>query len=156
MNTKSHENNNLKIKTMSKKLILISTVVVSMFTVSCGNSQNTSPETAMANTDVIVTIDAKSFSDLIVSQPGTILDVRTPEEWAEGTLKDATKINYKGDTFEQEVEALDKNIPVYVYCRSGGRSAGAADVLKEKGFTKVYNLDGGISSWQENGFEVVK
>jgi rhodanese-related sulfurtransferase len=43
-----------------------------------------------------------------------------------------------------------------VYCRSGGRSASAADVLKEKGFTKVYNLDGGITSWQENGFEVVK
>lgn len=139
-----------------KKIILSSTVVLALFTVSCGNSQNNTPEKAITSNEVIVTVDAKTFSELTKSQSGTILDVRTPEEWAEGTLKDATKINYKGDTFEQEVEALDKNIPVYVYCRSGGRSASAADILKEKGFTKVYNLDGGISSWQENGFEVVK
>lgn len=139
-----------------KNLILISTVVISMFTVSCGTSQNKTPQTAIASTEVIVTVDAKSFKDLMVSEPGTLLDVRTPEEWAEGTLKDATKINYKGDTFEKDIEALDKNVPVYVYCRSGGRSASAADVLKEKGFKKVYNLDGGITSWQENGFEIVK
>lgn len=139
-----------------KKTILLSTLALALFTISCGTSQNNTPETAITNNEVIVTVDAKTFSELSSSQPGTILDVRTPEEWAEGTLKGATKINYKGDTFEQDIETLDKNIPVYVYCRSGGRSASAADVLKEKGFTKIYNLDGGITSWQENGFEVVK
>lgn len=139
-----------------KKTILVSTLALALFTISCGTSQNNKPETAITSNEVIVTVDAKTFSELSSSQPGTILDVRTPEEWAEGALKGATKINYKGDTFEQDIETLDKNIPVYVYCRSGGRSASAADVLKEKGFTKVYNLDGGITSWQENGFEVVK
>ena len=129
---------------------------MALFTISCGTSQKNTQETAITNNEVIVTVDAKTFSELTKSQPGTIVDVRTPEEWAEGTLKDAVKINYKGDTFEQDIETLDKNIPVYVYCRSGGRSASAADVLKEKGFTKIYNLDGGITSWQENGFEVVK
>jgi len=141
---------------MSKKLILISTVVVSLFTVSCGNSQNQTPQSAIANTEVIVNVDAKTFSELSTTQAGTILDVRTPEEWAEGTLKDAVKIDYQGNNFETEIERLDKNAPVYVYCKRGGRSSSAADILKEKGFTKVYNLDGGITSWQENGFEVVK
>ncbi len=141
---------------MSKKLILISTVVVSLFTVSCGNSQTQTPETAIASTEVIVNVDAKTFGELSASQPGTILDVRTPEEWAEGTLKDAVKMNYQGESFESEIESLDKNAPVYVYCKRGGRSSSAADILKEKGFTKVYNLDGGITSWQENGLEVVK
>ncbi|MGE0561371.1 MAG: rhodanese-like domain-containing protein [Flavobacteriales bacterium] len=141
---------------MSKKLILISTIVVSLFTVSCGNSQNKTPESAVANTEVIVNVDAKTFGELSRSQPGTVLDVRTPEEWAEGTLKDAVKINYQGDNFESEIESLDKNAPVYVYCKRGGRSSSAAEILKEKGFTKIYNLDGGITSWQENGFEVVK
>jgi len=139
-----------------KKTILLSTLALALFTISCGTSQKNTQETAITNNEVIVTVDAKTFSELTKSQPGTIVDVRTPEEWAEGTLKDAVKINYKGDTFEQDIETLDKNIPVYVYCRSGGRSASAADVLKEKGFTKIYNLDGGITSWQENGFEVVK
>lgn len=156
MNTKSHEYNKLKLKTMSKKIILLSTVVLALFTTSCGTSQNTSPETTMANTDIIVTIDAKTFSELSVSQPGTILDVRTPEEWADGTLKDAIKMNYQGDSFETEIESLDKNTPIYVYCKRGGRSSSAAEILKEKGFAKIYNLDGGITSWQENGFEVVK
>lgn len=141
---------------MSKKLILISTVVVSLFTVSCGNSQNQTSETAIASTEVIVNVDAKTFGELSASPMGTILDVRTPEEWAEGTLKDAVKIDYQGNNFETEIENLDKNAPVYVYCKRGGRSSSAADILKEKGFTKVYNLDGGITSWQENGFEVVK
>jgi rhodanese-related sulfurtransferase len=141
---------------MSKKLILISTVVISLFAVSCSNSQNKTPETAIANTEVIVNVDAKTFSELSTTKAGTILDVRTPEEWAEGTLKDAVKIDYQGNNFETEIERLDKNAPVYVYCKRGGRSSSAADILKEKGFTKVYNLDGGITSWQENGFEVVK
>ena len=141
---------------MSKKLISISIISLSLFTFSCGNSQNQTPEMAIANNEIIVDVDAKTFSELSVSQPGTILDVRTPEEWAEGTLKDAVKMNYQGSNFESEIESLDKNVPVYVYCKRGGRSSSAADVLKEKGFTKVYNLDGGITSWQDQGFEIVK
>lgn len=141
---------------MSKKLILISTVIVSLFTVSCGNSQTQTPEAAVASTEVIVNVDAKTFGELSTSTPGTILDVRTPEEWAEGTIAGAEKMNYHDEDFAQQIEKLDKNAPVYVYCKRGGRSSSAADILKEKGFTKVYNLDGGITSWQESGFEVVK
>jgi len=139
-----------------KKTILLSTVVLAIFTSSCGNSQNTTPETAIANVEVIVDVDAKTFGELSASQPGTILDVRTPEEWAEGVISGAEKINFHDDNFAQQIERLDKNVPVYLYCRSGGRSASAADILKENGFTKVYNLDGGIKAWQGNGFEVVK
>jgi rhodanese-related sulfurtransferase len=139
-----------------KKIILSSTVVLALFTVSCGNSQNTTPEAAIASAEVIVNVDAKTFGELSASQPGVILDVRTPEEWAEGTISGAERINYHDDNFAQQVDKLDKNIPVYVYCRSGGRSSSAADLLKDKGFTKIYNLDGGITSWKENGFEVVK
>ena len=139
-----------------KKIILSSTLVLALFTVSCGNSQNTTPEAAIASVEVIVNIDAKTFGELSASLPGVILDVRTPEEWVEGTILGAEKINYHDDNFAQQVDKLDKNTPVYIYCKAGGRSSSAADILKEKGFAKVYNLDGGITSWQENGFEVVK
>jgi predicted sulfurtransferase len=103
-----------------KKIILSSTVVLALFTVSCGNSQNTTPEAAIASAEVIVNVDAKTFGELSASQPGVILDVRTPEEWAEGTISGAERINYHDDNFAQQVDKLDKNIPVYVYCRSGG------------------------------------
>jgi rhodanese-related sulfurtransferase len=65
-------------------------------------------------------------------------------------------MNYNSDDFASQIEKLDKTKPVFVYCKRGGRSAGAAEILKEKGFTKVYNLDGGITAWTEEGQEVVK
>ena len=48
---------------------------------------------------------------------------------------------------------LDKEKPVYLYCRSGKRSASAAEKLKEAGFTEVYNLKGGILAWKEKQYE---
>ena len=83
-----------------------------------------------------------------------LVDVRTPGEYAEGHLEGAINIDYNGDNFSEEIEALTKTMAVYVYCRSGGRSARAAGVLSEKGFTEVYDLKGGILSWQEKGLPV--
>lgn len=85
-----------------------------------------------------------------------VLDVRTPEEWATGTLEGADRINIYDADFKEKAAQLDKNKAVMVYCRSGGRSAQAASMLKEMGFTEVYNLKGGITGWQTAGYEVVK
>ncbi|HRN40947.1 MAG: rhodanese-like domain-containing protein [Flavobacteriales bacterium] len=132
-----------------QKIVFIITILFSVLLSACGVGQNNNPNS------IIVDVDASTFKELI-NQPGTILDVRTPDEWADGIIAGAEKINFYNDNFTQQIEKLDKTTPVYLYCRSGGRSANAADILKEKGFTKVYNLDGGITSWQNNGFEVVK
>ena len=51
---------------------------------------------------------------------------------------------------------LDKNKELYIYCKSGNRSGKAARKLKELGFTKVYDLRGGISNWNSNNLEVIK
>ncbi|MBV6484706.1 MAG: Thiosulfate sulfurtransferase GlpE [Flavobacteriales bacterium] len=132
-----------------QKIVFIITILFSVLLSACGVGQNNNPNS------IIVDVDASTFKELI-NQPGTILDVRTPDEWADGIIAGAEKINFYDDNFAQQIEKLDKTTPVYLYCRSGGRSANAVDILKEKGFTKVYNLDGGITSWQNNGFEVVK
>ena len=76
-----------------------------------------------------------------------IVDVRTPEEYAEKHLKDAVNINFNNDDFVDLVSKLDKTKPVLVYCLSGGRSAKAAALISKKGCTAVYNLDGGILAW---------
>ncbi|WP_114492782.1 rhodanese-like domain-containing protein [Candidatus Ulvibacter alkanivorans] len=80
-----------------------------------------------------------------------LLDVRTPEEYEVGHLKDSQNICVTSDDFEEKVKLLDKSKPVYVYCRKGGRSAKAADILKEMGFTEVYDLEGGLTAWKEEG-----
>lgn len=78
-----------------------------------------------------------------------IVDVRTPEEYANGNIVGSTLINFMGDDFEQQAtEKLDKAYPVLVYCASGNRSAKAAAALSEKGYV-VYNLKGGYKAYTE-------
>ena len=84
-----------------------------------------------------------------------LVDVRTPEEFSVSHLKDAQNICVTSKDFEEKVANLDKGKPVYVYCKKGGRSAKAAQILKDMGFTKVYDLQGGLTSWEEEGFEMV-
>lgn len=76
-----------------------------------------------------------------------LLDVRTPEEWEKGVINNALKVNVTSDDFETKAtEVLNIDKPVYVYCKSGGRSLIAGDILAEKGF-KVYNIEGGYLDW---------
>ncbi len=76
-----------------------------------------------------------------------LLDVRTPGEFGERHLAGALNIDYNGADFDARIEKLDKSQPVFVYCLSGGRSAAAAQTLTDMGFTKVYEMKGGISRW---------
>ncbi|MDA0783598.1 MAG: thioredoxin domain-containing protein [Bacteroidetes bacterium] len=76
-----------------------------------------------------------------------LLDVRTPGEFGERHLAGALNIDYNGADYNSRIGNLDKTQPVYVYCLSGGRSAAAAQTLTEIGFTKVYEMNGGISRW---------
>ncbi|WP_237276555.1 rhodanese-like domain-containing protein [Tenacibaculum ovolyticum] len=78
-----------------------------------------------------------------------LLDVRTPEECAKGTIENAIEINVTDDTFKSIIlEKLDKTKTVYVYCRSGGRSKIASDMLLKEGFNP-YNVLGGYLEWKE-------
>ena len=74
-----------------------------------------------------------------------LLDVRTPEEVAEGALEAAQNINFYDSDFKDKLSKLDKNKPVFVYCRSGGRSGKCAQMCKDMGFKEIYDMKGG---WQ--------
>jgi thioredoxin len=77
-----------------------------------------------------------------------IVDVRTPEEYTEGHLARAINLDYNGDSFQSEIEKLDKSKPTFVYCLSGGRSAKAAEIMRKNGFVKVYEMKGGMLAWR--------
>lgn len=72
-----------------------------------------------------------------------LLDVRTPQEWQAGKVASSNCINFNDANFAQQIQKLDKNKPVFVYCASGGRSGKATPILKEAGFKYIYNLTGG-------------
>ena len=83
-----------------------------------------------------------------------IIDVRTPQEFAEGHIEDAINIDFYSETFADELNKLDKNKTYLVYCRSGGRSSGALDIMEELGFREVYNMLGGIRQWTAEGLPI--
>lgn len=85
-----------------------------------------------------------------------ILDIRTPEETAEGYIEGATFINWTGGNFEEEISKLNKKKTYYVYCRSAKRTVPATEKMKELGFTKIYMLEGGINNWVESGKPITK
>ena len=88
-------------------------------------------------------------SKLKNDENGVILDVRTQDEWSEGIIPNALKIDiYKGQGFIYEVEELDKSKNYYVYCKAGGRSAQACSVMNQLGFETTYNLIGGFMNWE--------
>ena len=84
-----------------------------------------------------------------------IIDVRTPEEFAGGSIADAVNIDFNNNSFETEIQKLDKSKSIFVYCKAGGRSKEASEILQKNGFKVVYNLKGGVMSWTNNNFPLV-
>ncbi|WP_025764347.1 rhodanese-like domain-containing protein [Dyadobacter tibetensis] len=100
-------------------------------------------------------LTAEKFQTELANTPDAqLVDVRTPDEFKDGHLKQAMNIDFKSDDFEEHIKALDKDKPVFVYCLAGSRSAGAAKVLAENGFKNVYDMDGGYLKWTAANYPV--
>ncbi|WP_248395906.1 MULTISPECIES: rhodanese-like domain-containing protein [unclassified Bizionia] len=77
-----------------------------------------------------------------------LVDVRTPNEYNSGHIKNAKNIDFFATSFESQFEKLNKEKPLYIYCRSGARSRKAASKLSAMGFTEIYDLKGGYLNWK--------
>ncbi len=86
---------------------------------------------------------------------GMLIDVREPMEYKKNRIKDAVNLPSSGN-LERAADTIDRESALFVYCTTGYRSKRAAQMLTEKGFGKVINLDGGISAWKKDGFPVDK
>lgn len=108
-----------------------------------------------STTSRITSVSSADFGKRITS-PGTqLVDVRTPDEYAEGHIAGAVNIDVNSSGFLAGASAtLSKDQPVYVYCRGGVRSKKAAKKLAKKGYN-VIDLDNGILRWQSDGMPVV-
>ena len=125
------------------KFISYHVLVFCFLIVSCQGQKN----------DAYENIEATVFAEKIKANPtAQIIDVRTPEEYASQHIDNARNINWNGNDFEAKASQLDKKKPIYVYCMVGGRSKKASDKLVEMGFSKVYDLQGGIMKWNAAGF----
>jgi rhodanese-related sulfurtransferase len=83
-----------------------------------------------------------------------VLDVRTPKEYQQTRLEGARLIPI--DQFVKRLAEVPKNRPVLVYCAVGSRSAQVVNYLARQGYSEIYNLYGGIYSWEQSGYPVLK
>lgn len=100
-----------------------------------------------AQTDKFKSVGTEEFRAVIADTATVLLDVRTPEEYAEGHIGDARNIDVLSDDFETAALAsLPADKTIAVYCRSGRRSKKAATILAERGYD-VVELETGYLGW---------
>ena len=111
------------------------------FFLSCVYSPN--------NTDKMINLSETEWVKLHdESEESVILDVRTDDEFSTGYIEGAVNIDfYMGNKFISDIDKLDKSKSYFIYCKSGARSGQTCELMKQKGFKKVYNLEGGILGW---------
>ncbi|MFC1902645.1 SdrD B-like domain-containing protein [Chloroflexota bacterium] len=85
-----------------------------------------------------------------------IIDVRTPEEYANGHIEGAVNLDYYSATFFTQLGALNKNSICIIYCGSGGRSGITLEIMRDMRFREVYNMTGGINQWEAEGYTTVR
>ncbi|GAG40313.1 unnamed protein product [marine sediment metagenome] len=85
-----------------------------------------------------------------------IIDVRTQEEFAGEHIENATNIDFYSETFRDMLNTLDRNKTYLIYCKVGGRSGSALNIMAELNFKKAYNILGGINQWKRKEFPTVK
>ncbi len=101
-------------------------------------------------------VDVQEFDRLRSGKNVVVLDVRTPSEFAEGTIEGAVLLDYRAPDFAEKVAKLDKAKLYLVHCAAGGRSARACAKMETLGFTNLVNLEGGMGAWQDAKKPVAK
>jgi rhodanese-related sulfurtransferase len=125
---------------MSKHIILIYLV---FFVLSFGCKPKIQPK-------YTETIDVNQADSIIAANREIILvDVRTPEEYNEGSIPKALNIDVENDSFNINIANLDTLNTYLIFCRSGSRSLLAIEQLEASGFRYLYNMDGGYLEWSE-------
>jgi rhodanese-related sulfurtransferase len=135
---------------------LLTVVLAGSLTACSGGSVSISAgPTATAVPAAGASLSAADFA-AAAKAPGTVLlDVRTPAEFAEGHLPGAVNLDVESAGFVDGLAGLDKAATYAVYCRSGNRSKAALAMLGQAGFSRAFDLAGGITAWKSAGGEVV-
>jgi thioredoxin 1 len=99
----------------------------------------------------------QEFNKQISLSPSAIIvDVRTPDEFESGHIKNAINIDFLNNGFSDNIVNLDEKSTFFVYCALGGISQEAVKEMKSKGIKNVYYMEGGLNAWKSSGYEIVQ
>lgn len=99
---------------------------------------------------MVKNIQVSEFKELMKNPETVVIDVRSVAEKAEGDIPGSITIDIFSPQFVTEIEKLDRSKTYLMFCRSGGRSGSACSFMDQKGFSSLYNLEGGIMAWNRN------
>ena len=108
-----------------QNLLAIGVLLVSLLGCSSGTTEGVGVRTVSA-TEAVKVLDSR-----------VVIDVRGPDEVAEGAIVGATVLDFNAGEFQAKIGDYDRNAAYLVYCRSGNRSGQAVAIMKELGFTDV-------------------
>jgi len=149
----------MNLKKVAASMLLTCLVIGVVFTGACA-TEEVSPPVQKASAPIIEDITAQGAFTLIQDNQNNpdfvILDVRTPEEFTEEHIAKAVNIDFYAETFQDELNGLDRDKKYLIYCRSGGRSRSALDIMAELNFREAYNMLGGIIDWKAEGLPTIK
>ncbi len=148
----------------TKKLgvaLAAATIAMSITLTGC-SSDSTTSTVETPDSSVVVEqpaaperVNATQFAEVVATPGVTIIDVRTPEEFAIGHIDGAVNFNVEGPDFGTQIAGLDPAGTYAVYCQSGNRSVAAVDYMSGQGINGIFELESGISGWQQAGLPVV-
>jgi rhodanese-related sulfurtransferase len=113
-----------------------------------GDKPGAKPETHL--------VEAAEAKQLIADKKVVVLDVRTPQEFANGHITGAINLDFRDKDFAAKVAKLDTNKTYLVHCAAGIRSAKACEIMTPLSFKSLYDLKGGLSAWQKAGYPLEK
>ncbi|MDX8404660.1 MAG: rhodanese-like domain-containing protein [Mariprofundus sp.] len=134
-----------------KRFLMVAAIVIAMpvMVSACGTGEQTAD--GYENATIAHTHDHWQQGENSPI-PFMLLDVRTPEEYAEGHIAGARLIPIQ--VLAERMAEVPHDKQVYVYCHSGARSSRAAKLLAAKGYTNIENIVGGIVAWKDAGYPV--
>lgn len=96
-------------------------------------------------------VSPEEMEEIMFMEDIQLVDVRSLEDFTNKHLKGAQRIE-SDDDFEENILQLDKSRPVAVYCNTGRTSKECSEILKKKGFVKIYELKDGLRNWEQSEF----
>ena len=145
-------------KHIFQSFTLLLFLVICMFSACSSKEEPNSEPNQDANSTIqefqFTNMKALEAAKILKDNPNAVvLDIRTPAEFNEGHIPNAVNIDYKADSFESELDKLDRDTTYLMHCRSGRRSANSFETFKKLGFKNIIHMDDGILGWKE---ELVK
>ncbi len=135
------------------RVLLLAFALVAL--AGCGGSATDETAATSGKTTAAVLASPTEAQSLIQDGGVTLLDVRTPEEFAAGHIAGAENIDFYASDFADQIGALDHGERYVVYCKSGNRSGQATAMMAQEGFASVTDVDGGIEAWETAGLPTV-